>query len=278
MQEIETPSEKKSSDSMVKTRTCIPAVTNYISIFKTKLKGYRQSQEEDEEDINLSTPKKICWGLNRDSWLTIALYINAGFYQIGFDEVLVLFTIADLNFDSTQIGIVQGVGGVTFFIFQLFIYYRIANRIGVLRVFQLSAIILSILICVFPATVFLVFSSALLWPILVIIMSIRNMAFTSNSTSLFIMITNSSPTKDLGKVNGLAQSLSSISRTVSPILSGVIFAWSLSNGAMFPFNFYLIFLLFAIMSAVNYGISLLLPKTIDKPLNELEEKKIQIES
>jgi CBS domain containing-hemolysin-like protein len=71
-------------------------------------------------------------------------------------------------------------------------------------------------------------------------------------------------------VNGIGQSLTSLGRFIGPIAFSYMFAWSENNNAPYPFNYFLCFIVLAILSVANAWMSTLLPKSIQRFIQSTE--------
>ena len=75
-----------------------------------------------------------------------------------------------------------------------------------------------------------------------------------------LMINNSAEKKYLGRINGFSQSLAALGSIIGPLLSGLIYSWSISNNQKFPFDIHFAFIIFSLASVTNIFICLLLEK------------------
>ncbi|CAG8642337.1 8762_t:CDS:2, partial [Ambispora gerdemannii] len=87
------------------------------------------------------------------------------------------------------------------------------------------------------------------------------------SSSSFIelvlsMITNTVSREVLGTVNGIGQTIASLSRAIGPALGGTLWAWSLNNNLGFPFDHHFIFVVIANTDQAFYAS--LRPKPTDQ--------------
>lgn len=74
--------------------------------------------------------------------------------------------------------------------------------------------------------------------------------------SLIHMLTaKAAPPGCVGAAYGISQSMAGATRCVVPFVAAPLFAWSLRDGHVFPFNYYLVFLLSAVPSVVSVGMS-----------------------
>ncbi|KAL6055097.1 MFS domain-containing protein [Balamuthia mandrillaris] len=182
-----------------------------------------------------------------------------------------------LGFSTENIGTTAAIAGLIMAVFQMGVYPKMANRWGNLLMFQVSMVFIVPVIIAFPNLNYIPrhFPDKpwLLWVCLVSCVGLRYMSSVSSFTSLTILISNSAPTSKLGAVNGLGQSLGSLGRAVGPAVAGTTFAWSLSNGLGFPFDFRMDYIILAILSLICAFISILMPRTINVTFAEAEQEE-----
>ena len=62
---------------------------------------------------------------------------------------------------------------------------------------------------------------------------------------------------------GIGQTFASFTRTIGPTFAGFMFAWSEEPGHRWPFNFHFVWDVLAILTALMYWRSTMLPKSLD---------------
>jgi hypothetical protein len=99
-------------------------------------------------------------------------------------------------------------------------------------------------------------------------------------TSVFALINNSSRNNTRGTVNGIGQSLASVSRFVSPPVGGIMFAWSVSDNAPSFINFHLVFWFLFFWFAGAVILSRKLPESVNLKMVEsvVEEEGSEADS
>lgn len=98
----------------------------------------------------------------------------------------------------------------------------------------------------------------LLWPILILVNSVKNFITCQCFTSAIIMVNHSVTDEHLGKVNGFGQSIGSLARCMGPVIGGLL--WSLGT----RFNFvYLNFIAIAILLVLNMYVTNISPSSLD---------------
>ena len=62
-------------------------------------------------------------------------------------------------------------------------------------------------------------------------------------------------------------------RLTGPYLGSLVFAWSETNGQLWPFNYFLVWYLLAILAVINARVSYLLPRSIERRRREPREPR-----
>ncbi len=95
-----------------------------------------------------------------------------------------------------------------------------------------------------------------------------------------VLVANSTRKSQLGTLNGVAQSGVALMRATGPILGGIVFAWSLEPGHVFPLDVFCAFFLMAFCTLLLLCYSFLLPMELNKPfVEEVNERELsEIES
>ena len=174
-----------------------------------------------------------------------------------------------------------GALGFILFLSQLFITPLVVQRFGPLTCYRWSIIVEAIFNVIFPEIIWLVVSDTdpmwkhiLFWGALGSILLVKQVATGYTFLGTFIFTNNSVSRRNYGKVNGTSQSFVSLSRMVSPIIGGSIFASSVAV-SKFPIDHRLVFYVATSISILMFLVSLILKKTINKPKEELESTTIE---
>lgn len=108
----------------------------------------------------------------------------------------------------------------------------------------------------------------LLWPLLILINTLKNLFSCFMFTSSIIMVNHSVTDEYLGAANGLGQSLGALARSLGPAVGGLL--WSLST----RYNFiYLNFIAVTVIFGLNYYVSYLVPDSLDHRKKEKRSAK-----
>jgi len=108
----------------------------------------------------------------------------------------------------------------------------------------------------------------LLWPLMILINTLKNLFSCFMFTSSIIMVNHSVTDEYLGAVNGLGQSLGALARSLGPAVGGLL--WSVAT----RYNFiYLNFIAVTVIFGLNYYVSYLVPDSLDHRKKEKRSAK-----
>ncbi|XP_065842031.1 uncharacterized protein [Oscarella lobularis] len=221
--------------------------------------------------------KSTWWSILKsyDSRMAIATYCTIGFASIGFDELLTLWMATKrfrggLGFSEKEIGIYQAVISVVQTPLQIFFVHRLEKRLGSLRAYYVTCIILAFFTALQP-TLTSIENDYLLWTSLFTTSVILRFCLGADFIMIFLFVNNSVPNHYVGAINGIGISLSSLARTVAPSFAGSVFAWSISDDAShlgFPLDYHLTFFLLSFIYLISLLLSVNLPSSLQKQKEE----------
>ncbi|EFX03310.1 major facilitator superfamily transporter [Grosmannia clavigera kw1407] len=160
------------------------------------------------------------------------------------------FFSGGIGLPPAQVGLAMAILGSFGILMQLFLYPTVSGRLGTLRSWRLF-------LCLFPLTYFLVPYLSLvpgaspsphakdgptIWLAIAAVLLLHVVARTFALPAQTILINNCTPHPSvLGTLHGLAQSTSSLTKTLGPVLCGYLYGFGLNHG---------------IVGAVFWGLSL----------------------
>lgn len=213
-----------------------------------------------------SLRKSSLWVLlrSRDVWLSVTLYGVTSFSNTGFDELWPIFADSSrkyggLNFTTSQIGTGILIAAIPS-IFLIFLAAPIERRFGTKNIFLLCSNILIFLFPVFP------FIGAIperyVWFGVVPLLTLSRINVSLTFFSVNIFLNDSVEPQYIGAVNGLGMMISSIFRTISPVLLGKIYSALLKNHHKigYPFNQFFPFVLCGLMALICSVLSVIASK------------------
>lgn len=146
-----------------------------------------------------------------------------------------------LAFPPPTIGTALAILGVIGISMQLLLFPRVSFRLGTTRSFHLSLLLFPIAYFLAPylsvipswSTAPAAASGPLIWIALTVVLLVQVTARTFALPSTAILVNNCCPHPSvLGTVHGMAQSVSSATRTVGPVLAGWIYGVGLNRGTV----------------------------------------------
>ncbi|KAJ3223538.1 hypothetical protein HDU81_009132 [Chytriomyces hyalinus] len=189
------------------------------------------------------------------SVIAIGAYAMFSFQNIILEEVFSLWVVSPpedggLGYTPTDVGICLSILGFVALYFQLVLYPSMSRSISPVTLFQTGSVL-----CIVPYLMYPFISgilapslqnSTLIWFIVMTNLAMRQFCNVLCFTSIFIIINNSATDGNLGIVNGVAQTSAAFVRSIGPVLGGIMWAWSITNGMAFPFNYWFVFVLLAV--------------------------------
>ncbi|KAJ3411113.1 hypothetical protein HDV05_002722 [Chytridiales sp. JEL 0842] len=268
------PSTPRASQTTSPTRS----FKKRISITET------QQRVNDDNDIERMAKdlgqRKEGWRFNRAVVRSILGYGLLAFQCIIFDETFSLWSVTPsynggLGFSSSDIGIVLSLMGCVTLFMQLFVYPQISRILNPLQIYRMGVMMYVFVFPLFP------FISTIpgddpegrrwIWPALIANMAARQVANVLSFTSVMIMINNSAEKGQLGIVNGIGQTSAAFVRSIGPALGGIMWAWSLTNGRPFPFNYWFVFVVLLVLAVITKVQAHMIPKEAGKMPEESGE-------
>ena len=206
--------------------------------------------------------------------LSITLYTIISFVYIQFDELFALWSRlpiqeGGLEFDSSTMGKAYSIGGISLFVYQMFLFSPIERYLGTLRTFQTGLLFSLPAFILLPTASLVRENTNLVWAIIGISHILRACAGVQAFTAVFLMVNNSITAESRGGLNGLGQTLGSLGRMAGPVFAGILFSWSLENGMRFPLDYHFVFILLSMVVFGAFLLSLIMDRSIDQ--REVEE-------
>ncbi|CAM9486293.1 unnamed protein product [Phaeothamnion confervicola] len=182
----------------------------------------------------------------------LAIYMLFSFFSIMFDEVLPLWCITSvsrggLGWQTGDIGQVLSVAGLFLVFFQFVVFPIFTRRVGAVRAIEISIMAQVPLFFAFPVLSRLKGGDeelqAALVAFVVGLKSLSNVVFAS-----LTLCTNNSVSRSMrGSFNGLMMTVGSIAKSLGPPAGAVLYAYSVADGAQWPFDYHLVFYVLAVL-------------------------------
>ena len=183
------------------------------------------------------------------------IYCFHSFNAIAMSEVYPLWLLSGkndggLNLTASYIGTIISFVGFSLLIFQAFVYPWLAKRYSVTDLMKHS--MLGLAPCVFLTPFLSALDSNIAVVLCTILRCIQMCFVMCMFTATFLAINNASDDGNRGASNGLAMLIGSVSKGLGPIVASVLFAWSINNDNVFPFDHHFIFFVISILTFTLY--------------------------
>ncbi|KAK6431018.1 hypothetical protein LTR95_012823 [Oleoguttula sp. CCFEE 5521] len=194
---------------------------------------------------------------NRDTILLLLTFLIFQLCNISFNSLYPIFAQGDpptgRDLNPKEIGISLAFAGLITILFQIGIFGRLRESVGNKATYRTGLAGFIIAFILVPFVGYKSDSKVWLWVELGGILVIKTIAAVGGLTSALLLITNSAPSHAvLGRLNGLAQTLSAAGRGVGPFISGGLFTAATrlgGKGELLPFG------TFAGVAAVGFALS-----------------------
>jgi MFS family permease len=181
--------------------------------------------------------------------IRIAIYTLFAFANISFTTLYTIWAGSSskgMNLNPKQLGDYFSMSGYSKLIFQLFLYTKFQDLLGIKNVLRLG-LILYIFIIIIQSNLSPenTFSNSLL----ILCLILNGISETFGYISILSLITESVTNEKLGIVHGVSSAASSLSRIIAPTFMGIV--WEL-------FNPLICFSLISLFSLIAFGLSFLI--------------------
>ncbi|PHH59642.1 hypothetical protein CDD81_2800 [Ophiocordyceps australis] len=168
---------------------------------------------------------------NHTTLLLLATYLVFQLSNISFNSLYPIFAAATpptgRGLDPQRIGLSLGLAGAAVIVFQAFVYQPLKARMGSLGTYRFSLLGMAVSMVLMPWVGYVQDGRALLYTELGIVLILKNICAVGGLSSVMLLITNSAPSHtSLGTLNGVAQTLSALGRSIGPFVSGGLFTLS----------------------------------------------------
>ncbi|UNI18420.1 hypothetical protein JDV02_004691 [Purpureocillium takamizusanense] len=177
--------------------------------------------------------------LNRTTLTLLITYLVFQLSNISYNSLYPIFASSQpptgRGLSPTLIGLSLSLAGVATIVFQAFLYQPLKSRIGSLGAYRLSLWGIALSMVLMPwvgytddEPLFGVGSArGWLYAELGVVLILKNICAVGGLSSVMLLITNSAPSHaSLGTLNGVAQTLSALGRSIGPFVSGGLFTLS----------------------------------------------------
>ena len=217
--------------------------------------------EDDDEDDNgdereVTKPWKDL--LNRTTIILLATYLVFQLSNISFNTLYPIFAASEpptgRALSPQKIGLSLSLAGLATILFQAFLYQPLMRRIGNLGSYRWALAGFGASMLLMPWVGQKSDGAWWLYAELAVILVFKSICAVGGLSSVMLLITNSAPSHaSLGTLNGVAQTLSALGRSIGPFVAGGLF--SLSTGVQ-PKGEALAWSLFGGLALAGWALSL----------------------
>ncbi|KAF4122889.1 Sugar (and other) transporter [Geosmithia morbida] len=198
-------------------------------------------REERDSSRSTSHSSHVVWSdiSNRTTAILLATYLVFQLTNISFNSLYPIFASFPAphgrDLDPSKIGVSLSLAGLATIGFQAFLYQRLKAKVGNLGSYRLALLGISATMIMMPWVGYtdgnapFGIGSNRLWLYfeLAFILVVKNICAVGGLSSVMLLITNSAPSHAcLGTLNGMAQTLSALGRSIGPFVSGALFTLS----------------------------------------------------
>ncbi|KAI1436935.1 MFS general substrate transporter [Xylaria sp. CBS 124048] len=199
-----------------------------------------QSNDSDHDvDVKLSSVEGWRNIFNRTTTVLLATSLIFQLSNSSFNSLYPLFTAGDTptgrKLGADVIGLELSVAGILTILFQIFLFPSLKSRMGNVGTYRGALFGFAVTMALMPFVGYVDskppfgFGNSKIWLYveLGIILVVKSICTVGGLSSIMLLITNSARTKaTLGRLNGIAQTLSAAGRSIGPFLAGSLFTAS----------------------------------------------------
>ncbi|ESL07261.1 hypothetical protein TRSC58_05053 [Trypanosoma rangeli SC58] len=195
----------------------------------------------------------------------LIMYMCIASSECALLEVVPLWSIAPvekggLGLQSSDVGWLLCVASIVCVIANL-CFDSLSQRVQSNRlIWDVSIIIWALASVALPCAVFS--SRQWIYTSVTLLNAIREVALSWNFALIYLFVARSAPKEHVGSLNGVAQSVGSLSRMLTMLAVPPLFACSINNVYTFPFNHHCVFWLTTLPLLLSYILSTYLPQSI----------------
>jgi len=235
-----------------------------------------------KEEVKEEARDKDMWSVVKQPAVIniMVIYFLHSFVGVSSHEIVPMWVINSkedhgFGFDTSEVGLMLSLVAPFQISFQAWVYPILTKKLKFIGMFKACALVYGAIIFVLPfMSQIASWPTYLTWPLLILAMGITNCARIGAFTCIFVLLSNCCHKNVRASVNGFGQSVSSAGRMFGPTVTGSVFAWSLNNGMIFPFNFHCAFIIMTIFCVATFFMAQRFDPILDYQKDSAEAKKI----
>ncbi|KAK3606556.1 hypothetical protein CHS0354_041517 [Potamilus streckersoni] len=264
-------------------------VTTMEDVHVVKIKGKADSYSDSKSKDHSSCCEKLkntslIWLLRQHNvMLAVGVYSIFSFGVVGFEELFTVWVATEvrldgLGFNPKDTGTAMGISSIPLLCMQFLLFPNIARRWGLKKTFLIFSMAVTVSCAVMPMIHLLVDQPSMMWSVLLLVNTPQKLFISCVFSCTGIFVNNSVTPEHAGSVNGMAMTVTAITRTLAPLFGGSVFAWTVGYaaeniGAPFDINFP--FFLFNLVFFINCLLGVIIPEQLNeqkKPESTEKEK------
>ncbi|KAL3856850.1 hypothetical protein ACJMK2_011561 [Sinanodonta woodiana] len=286
-------SAERTNQNSIAQKKAVPGIDVQISVENgnvrtmedvhgVKLKGkaelFVDSSSDSKSKDHLSWCEKLkntsfIWLLRQyDVMLAVGVYSIFSFGVVGYEELFTVWVATEvrldgLGFNPKDTGTAMGVSSIPLLCMQFLLFPNIARRLGLKKTFLIFSMSVTILCAVMPMIHLLVDRPSLMWSVLLLVNTPQKLFISCVFSCTGIFVNNSVTPEHAGSVNGMAMTVTAISRTLAPLFGGSVFAWTVGYAAEHigaPFDINFPFFLFNLVFFINCLLGVIIPEQLNE--------------
>ncbi|KAF7562361.1 hypothetical protein G7046_g1769 [Stylonectria norvegica] len=216
-----------------------PLLSSSSSISSVDDEDEHQIDPDHADNSDENTPKPAWRELNRTTIILLCTYLVFQLSNISFNSLYPIFAATPpptgRDLPPEEIGISLSLAGLATILFQAFLFQTFKARMGNLGTYRIGLLGIGVSMVLMPWVGYLDdapwfgVGSGMMWLYseLGVVLIIKNICAVGGLSSVMLLITNSAPSNaSLGALNGIAQTLSALGRSIGPFVSGGLFTLS----------------------------------------------------
>ncbi|KAJ2398143.1 hypothetical protein GGI23_003298 [Coemansia sp. RSA 2559] len=193
-----------------------------------------------------------------------------------------------LGFEARNIGFSLAISGLSIFYLQLVVYPRLERKYGALFCYQRGQLLITIpfaglsLLSILAAHLEKLAHGARplrlpdvwnmnttleylgLWVLLIALLLTQMVAKVMALTSINLITANLAPSRtELGFMNGMQQMAMTTTRIIGPLITGLVWTWSIKHSLPFPFDSHFVWTIATAFTLTSYFMSRNIPQSVN---------------
>ena len=184
------------------------------------------------------------------------------------------YAVGGLQFSEFKLGVTHAASGVAMLFYQLLCFPPLNRKLTSLLLYRIILFLLIPTMGFYPyACNSFLENVPLLWTGAIVFICLQRIFYTTCYATGDIMLNNSSSPANVGGINGLNASLSSLMRVIGPVVAGSLYSTTAYSGNSFPMNYSFTFSLIALFCLLNFFSSLFISKEVNFRIHNAELPK-----